>query len=580
MTSAWKRAAAFGSLWAASEIVLGSLLHSLRVPLAGTLLAAIGVSILVAGLRLRGEPGVALRAGIVCALMKSVSPGAVIIGPMIGIMLEASIVEGVTRLTRRTVSGLLLAGALATATPILQKVGGLLITYGPNAADIYISLYEFAASALGIHGLGPVDLILVFVAAAALLGMVAAGAGLRMATLAQRTAAAPLHLDNAESAFQFASPTEAQVYAAPLLAVHAVALGIGLALVAMTPLWIAAVPVAGYAALSFMRYQRVARKFANPRLWVEFAVIAVLAAVALGALSPGKELTDGLYAGGQMLARGVLVIVALSSISVELRNPVVLGWFLGRGLGGAADALGIATCALPGIMRLFGDERQALRHPVRALSRSLAATVAWIDRAEHSASAPAPVFILSGAQGIGKTTKLAEVVRFLRSDGIEPWGFLSPVVRQGEDRSGYDLQLLHDDTTVPLARRVADGNTLAGPFTFYEDAIRAGRAALAASNSRACPLVIVDEVGPLEMRGQGWTPSLLPLIIARTCPLLLVVRPSLVNDVCSRWNLEPVEIWDASVTDTRTIWTDLRLAIIDRTLYSHAPNGYLADVAR
>ena len=44
--------------------MLGNLLHSLRVPLAGTLLAAIGVSILVAGLRLRGEPGVALRAGV------------------------------------------------------------------------------------------------------------------------------------------------------------------------------------------------------------------------------------------------------------------------------------------------------------------------------------------------------------------------------------------------------------------------------------------------------------------------------------------------------------------------------------
>ena len=596
MTAPWKRAAVFGSLWAASEIVLGSLLHSLRVPLAGTLLAAIGVSILVAGLRLRGAPGVALRAGIVCALMKSVSPGAVIIGPMIGIMLEASIVEGVTRVTRRSVPGLLLAGALATATPILQKIGGLLVTYGADAAGIYVGLYEFAAAALRIQGLSPAGLILAFVALAAVLGAVAAAAGLHMARLARQAGADPLRLDHTGSAFAFEAPSTGQVYAAPLLAVHLLALGAGLALVAMTRLWIAAVPVTVYAALCFLRYRRVARKFAQPRLWVEFAAVAVLAAVALGTLSPGRSLSDGLYAGGQMVSRGILVIVALSSISVELRNPVVLGWFLQKGLGSATDALSVAVRSLPGIMRLLGDERQVLRHPLRAISRSLAATVAWIDAAEKPSSAHAPVFILSGAQGIGKSTLLAEVVQLLRADGIEPCGFLSPVVRNGADRAGYDLVLLRGGTRLPLAR--ADGSDdvpdsgvtdagiqdagimHAGPFTFFQDAVRAGRAELDRGHAHNATLVLVDEVGPLELRGQGWTPALLPLIIAPAHPLLLVVRPSLVKDVCSRWNLEPVKIWDASVTDARAIWADLRLAVSDRTLYSQIRNGYLADGAR
>ena len=384
MTSVWKRAAVFGSLWAASEIVLGSLLHTLRVPLAGTLLAAIGVSILVAGLRLRGEPGVALRAGIVCALMKSVSPGAIIIGPMIGIVLEASIVEGVTRLTRRAVPGLLLAGALATATPILQKMVGLLIVYGPDAANIYTGLYEFAAAALGIRVFGPVNLIIAFVAAAAALGAGAGATGLQIAARARRIAADPLPLDSTQSAFAFNAPAEEQAYSLPLLAFHVLALAFGLALVATTPLWVAAIPVAGYAACSFVRYRRVARQFTRPRIWIEFALVAALAAVALGALSPGKDLADGLYAGGQMITRGILVLVALSGVSVELRNPVVLGWFLGKGLGSAADAMSIAASTLPGILRLFGDERQVLRHPIRACLALLAATVAWIDQSREA----------------------------------------------------------------------------------------------------------------------------------------------------------------------------------------------------
>ncbi len=586
MTSAWKKAAVFGSLWAGSEIVLGNLLHSLRVPLAGTVLAAIGVSILVAGLRLRGEPGVALRAGVVCALMKSVSPGAVIIGPMVGIMLEASIVEGVTRLTRRTVPGLLLAGGLATATPILQKIGGLLVTYGADAANIYIGLYEFAASALGIRGVGSVDLILLFVAAAAMCGVIAAAAGLRMASLARRTAADPLPIDATQSSFTFDAPSDGQTYSLPLLAFHFVALVLGLTLVATTPLWAAAIPAAAYAAFSLLQYRRVAQRFTRPRLWLEFAIIAVLAAVVLGMLAPGKSLVDGLYAGGQMLVRGILVIVAFSSISVELRNPAVLVWVLAKDLGGAADALSIAAGALPGILRLFGNERQVLLHPVRAFSRSLAATVAWIDEAERLEASPAPVFILSGARGTGKTTKLEEVVRLLRSDAIEPRGFLSPAVWNKGDRLGYDLHMLSDGTRIPLARRGSTdgvptaGTTRTGPFTFFTDAIHAGRAELDRARARTSALVIVDEVGPLELQGQGWTPVLLPLIATRTYPLILVVRPSLVNELCSRWNLEPVEIWDASVLDARTIWTDLRMALTDRALYSQGRNGYLKGVAR
>ena len=566
--------------------MLGNLLHSLRVPLAGTLLAAIGVSILVAGLRLRGEPGVALRAGVVCALMKSVSPGAVVIGPMVGIMLEASIVEGVTRLTRRTVPGLLLAGGLATATPILQKIGALLITYGPDAADIFVGLYEFAASALGIRGPGPVTLIVVFAAAAALLGLAAAAAGLRMASLARRTAADPIPVDAAHSAFTFDAPSDGQTHSLALLACHVAALVLGLTLLATIPLWAAAIPAAAYAAFSSLRYRRVAQRFTRPRLWLEFAIIALLAAVTLGMLAPGKSLVDGLYAGGQMLARGILVIVAFSGISVELRNPAVLRWVLAKDLGGAADALSIATGALPGILRLFGSERQVLRHPIRAFSRSLAATVAWIDEAEKLEASPAPVFILSGDRGIGKTTKLEEVVRLLRSDGIEPRGFLSPVVRDHDDRLGYDLQVLGEGTRIPLARMgstegASGGTTRTGPFTFFADAVHAGRAELDRARAHPTALVIIDEVGPLELQGLGWAPALLPLIIARAHPLVLVVRPSLVTEVCARWNLQPVEIWDASVLDAQTIRKDLRLAFTDCTpLYSQDRNGYLAGVTR
>ncbi|MBP1599578.1 MAG: hypothetical protein H6Q05_4955, partial [Acidobacteria bacterium] len=80
-----------GSLWAANEIVLGSFLHNVGVPFTGTILACIGVAVLVAGLRLWDDPGVVWRAGVICSLMKSISPSSVILGPMVGILAEAGL---------------------------------------------------------------------------------------------------------------------------------------------------------------------------------------------------------------------------------------------------------------------------------------------------------------------------------------------------------------------------------------------------------------------------------------------------------------------------------------------------------
>ena len=43
----WIKASIIGTIWAASEIVLGSFLHNLRIPFSSNVLTAIGIIILV-----------------------------------------------------------------------------------------------------------------------------------------------------------------------------------------------------------------------------------------------------------------------------------------------------------------------------------------------------------------------------------------------------------------------------------------------------------------------------------------------------------------------------------------------------
>ncbi|MFA6404219.1 MAG: hypothetical protein WCX31_21725 [Salinivirgaceae bacterium] len=53
----WIKASIIGTIWAASEIVLGSFLHNLKIPFSSNLLTAIGIIILISVSYLWSEKG-------------------------------------------------------------------------------------------------------------------------------------------------------------------------------------------------------------------------------------------------------------------------------------------------------------------------------------------------------------------------------------------------------------------------------------------------------------------------------------------------------------------------------------------
>ena len=152
----WRRAAIYGSLWAASEIVVGSFLHNLRIPFAGSLLAAFGVLVMTVGHRAHPERGLIWRSAVVCALMKSISPSAVILGPMIGIVVEGLLLEACVRVTAGRAVGYLAGGALAVSWALVQRVLNALIAFGPDVVRLYVEAYAYASRTLGISSFGPV----------------------------------------------------------------------------------------------------------------------------------------------------------------------------------------------------------------------------------------------------------------------------------------------------------------------------------------------------------------------------------------------------------------------------------------
>jgi nucleoside-triphosphatase THEP1 len=533
----WQRAAVYGSLWAASEIVVGSFLHNLRIPFAGSFLAAFGVMVMTAGHRAHPERGLIWRAALICALMKSISPSAVILGPMVGIVMEGLLLEAGVRLARGRAVGYLAGGALAVSWSMAQRILSALISFGGDVVRLYVDAFQFAARSLGVSSFGPFDLVWTLVGLEWVAGLTAAAIGLRVGRRAGLASAIPGVAAPARAAFP-GPPIEAEgSWSLARLGVVSGALVAGMIGLRSLPLWAAALTVAGFAACVLVVYPRAAKRIQRPSLWLELAAVMLLAGLLFGGIRHGLSgLAGGLAAGAAMALRATMVLFGFTAISVELRNPSILAFVERRKLRGLSDALGVAFGILPSFTAAIASRRQPWRQPGRVLA-DLLQVANGLALAGERTSRCRRVVILTGATGSGKTTLARAVVERLRQAGVRMGGVVAPGLLAEGRRAGFDLIDLSTGEQAALAREqqnVEGRHAQWSRFAFLPEGLALGARALGA-DAMDSDVVVVDEVGPFELSGGGWSAALDAL--ARDFPgaLLLIARESVVDAVQRRW---------------------------------------------
>ena len=145
--------------------------------------------------------------------------------------------------------------------------------------------------------------------------------------------------------------------------------------------------------------------------------------------------------------------------------------------------------------------------------------------------------LLTGERQVGKTTVCRRVAVLSRELGYEPAGMLSPALLSRDGLPlAYHALMVSDGEQRLLAR--ADGD-LGGPctrrYSFDADVLSWVIGKLRGAISQGCDLLIVDEIGPLELeQGRGLAPLLSDLSTERLPPLLLVVRPELTAQLQNR----------------------------------------------
>jgi len=547
----WLKAAVAGSLWASVEIVAGAFLHNLRVPMAGAMLAAAGVALLSGIHQLWPVKGLFWRAGLICALMKSVSPSSVIFGPMVGIFTESLLMEAAVRLMGRNLPAYLVGGALAVSWTFVQRLANVLIQFGASVVNLYVNVVEFASRNLGLRRLGPIELLVVILAIHAALGITAAALAVTAARRTRNSIAAagrePGNLETRWEGFQLDKNT---VFSLPLLFVNLAGLVAGLWILNRSLVLAACAYVAAFSAWVAWRYRNSLRRLARPRLWIELAAITVASGFLLGNFQAGafRWTAGGVLTGAAMALRAWLVTAAFAAIGVELRNPRILEWFSKQRLRTLSDALSVAFQALPFFIASLPAERRLAREPAAVFSSLLLRAESWLESYRGAGGAAPRVLLVTGGSGDGKTTLVRQVAASLRERGVVVGGILAPGFWKDGSRSGFDVVDLADGRTAPLCRRLEDAEAgQAGtPFQFHPEGLRLGYEALAPDRlrSRNVALVVVDEIGPLELAGEGWAAALDSLVEQWCGPMIWVVRRDLLQKVKERWLQSEPEVLD------------------------------------
>lgn len=535
----WIKASVAGSMWAASEIVIGSFLHNLRVPFSGSILTAIGVILLISISYKWNEKGLFWRAGLICAIMKTLSPSAVIFGPMIAILSEALMMELSVRILGRTAAGYITGAVLAMSWSLVQRVLTLIVFYGTSIIDVYTELADMAQKQTGIQA----DMVwlplLILLSADILMGVITAITGLRLGRRIASEADVNITPDqNYKIKNRFNDPDQKTRYSIVWLFVNLVLFLASMLVLNYSSwlIWLIAIPMT--ISVWITRYRRAMRQLMNPKFWVFFIIITLLTSFVFTKSGEGEDvLREGLREGLRMNFRAAIIIIGFSALGTELYNPLIRNFFTRTSFRNIPLALELATESLPLFIASIPGFKTIIKTPVPALSGVVHHASHRLIELQHKNRTNKKVLIISGAMGEGKTTFAGKLAENLMSKDIEVRGILTERIIENGKTTGYDILDISSKEKEKFLRITSDKKLeKIGRYSIFVQGLHKGKEALSPGQFRG--VMVIDEIGRLELENKGWAGCLSTLLDMASARLVITVRDSFVDEVIKKWNLE------------------------------------------
>ena len=151
------------------------------------------------------------------------------------------------------------------------------------------------------------------------------------------------------------------------------------------------------------------------------------------------------------------------------------------------------------------------------------------------------IIVVTGEQGSGKTTRLIDIVSGLKNLGLKPCGFIAEGFWEQNKRSHFDLVDVKTGNRINYCSKTMQPKwEKAGHFFINPAAIAFGEKILNPALAGQDDFIVIDEIGPFELAGKGWTKAIARLLkVMPEKPMIWVVRYSLLNNVSKYFGILP-----------------------------------------
>jgi len=544
----WLKAAVIGSVWASFEIVFGSFFHSLRIPFAGTFLSFFSIVLLIAFSYKWQSSSLFLKAGLIAALMRSLLPTSIILGPLIGILIEAVLFQYAINLFRRNLFSYSIAGILVMFSAIIHKIISIILIYGFDIVTILENLYFVLLKTTHLE-LPLNQLLWVVVVGYTFMGFLAALLGMYIGVAVQKEGDKEIDIQKKWEVKNNIFDVQNFKYQTIYILFHVIALVLTLFALEFYPVQYVFPLVILYILVVLKRYGKTMRRLAKPLFWLQLVVILGLAMLLW------KDSQEGMIVGFKMILRAVTVVASLASISVELKNPFVKALLYKKGYSQLYAIMGLATSAVPFILKNLAVEKKALLNPFKILKKSVGLSDVLLQEFQEHLTQKNVVYIISGETRSGKTTYLNQIIRELREkhSTISIGGIIAHGIDKDGERYGFDIENVATQEKHFLCSQEpqVDAQKI-GRFYFSKKGFSFGNKALS-SNLDKTDLLVIDEIGYLELKGEGWFSAIEEALAYENLNMIWVVRKRILEEVLQLWQHSNTKVIHTNTCDASEI---------------------------
>lgn len=543
LNDVWLKSSVVGSIWAASEIILGSFLHNLSVPFKGSILTAIGLILLISFSRIWKDKGLFWRSGLICALMKTISPSAVIFGPMIAIFMESLLLEFSVRIIGRNIAGFILGSVLAMSWVFLQKIINFIIYYGFNIVEIYSNILKFSEKQFNIQFETYWIPIFVLLGIYMIFGVFAAIVGISIAR------------GSGKSYENIKTPNEKEIfnsnnkrkegfnYSILWLIISAIFIVFSIFLINKSKIYIW-IPVSiSIITIWILRYKRSMRQLSRPGFWIFFIAITALSALLISSLNGGEDsIKKGIITGLEMNFRAAILITGFAVLGTELYNPKIRALISKSSFQNIAIALEIGFESLPVVISILPDAKTFIKRPHHVVNHLIAHAEKRFIELKRS---HAKVIVIKGDVSEGKTSFIIELIKKLKVNGYNAGGVITKKNIENGITTGYDLISLRNGERKEFLRPGREeGSEGIGRYTINQESLNWARNIISNDKNKDEKILIIDEVGKLETNGGGWRSNIDTILTDKDQILIMTVRRDYLNEIIKCFEIEDYSVYE------------------------------------